>query len=236
MRDKILIIQNITHEKPGLIRDLLNKEQIDYDILDLSQKLQFPNIERYKLLIILGGPDSANDSSEKILKELEFVNQALKKKIPILGICLGLQLIVKALGGYVLKNFVAEIGFRYNTEWNYIHLTNEGIKDPIFKGVSKTFKAFHLHGETVKLIDKLKLLGTGEFCKNQVIKIGEFNYGFQFHFELTSQMLNEWIYKAPELYGKNKYEILNDFEVVMEDYTERGRKIILNYLKLIKIL
>ena len=104
MDKPILIVKNITHENPGLITDILDKNNLRFEIVDLSQKEFLPEIENYALLIIMGGPDSANDNSNKILKELTLIKTALSKEIPIFGICLGLQLLVKMCGGQVYKN------------------------------------------------------------------------------------------------------------------------------------
>ncbi|MFW9880285.1 MAG: type 1 glutamine amidotransferase [Candidatus Thorarchaeota archaeon] len=236
MKKEVLIIKNITHENPGLISELLKEYRIRYDIIDLAQKVKFPDIGTYDLIIILGGPDSANDNSEKILRELDYINLALKKNIPVFGICLGLQLIVKVSGGKVYKNPIEEIGFKFNDKWFSIKLTEQGLKDPIFCNVEDNFIVFQLHGETVKLNENIKLLGTGEFCKNQIIKIGEYNYGFQFHFELTNKLLNEWTLLAPELDNIDRNQLFVSYNKIKKTYIERGKTIFLNYLKLIQLI
>ena len=91
---RVLIVKNITHEGPGLIKDILNEQNIQFSIIDLSDQVKFPQIEKYNLIVILGGPDSANDKSEKITKQLKFIQLALKREIPIFGICLGMQLLL----------------------------------------------------------------------------------------------------------------------------------------------
>ncbi len=233
-----LIIKNISHENPGLITELLDEYHIKTGVIDLSKNKKFPDINNYNLIIILGGPDSANDNSEKILNELDFIKQALEVKVPIFGICLGLQLMVKVYGGEVYKNSVQEIGFKHDNEnWYKIKLTDNGLIDPVFKGVEDNFITFQLHGDTVKLIDGITLLGTGEYCYNQIIKFGEYNYGFQFHFEITKSLLNSLIEKAPELKNKKSSEpILDDFKEIKNDFLRRGKKIFKNYLKVIHFI
>ena len=216
---KALIIKNISHEGPGIIQDILDIQNIKYDIIDLSHEVLLPNIDQFNLIIIMGGPDSANDKSEKILKELDYIKISLDKRIPIFGICLGLQLIVKVLGGNVLKNFVKEIGFKMNEKWNTICITPNGFKDPIFNGIKKEFKAFHLHGETISLVEKMKLLATGEYCENQVIKWDNNTYGFQFHLEMTDTMFHKWLKKAPELRKSDFNQLTKDWNDIKEEYT-----------------
>ncbi len=230
-----LIIKNISHENPGLIKELLDEYHIKIDVIDLSKNDKFPDITNFNLVIILGGPDSANDNSEKILNELDFIKQALVEKVPIFGICLGLQLMVKAYGGEVLKNSEQEIGFKHENEnWYKIKLTDNGLIDPVFKDIEDNFIVFQLHGDTINLINGITLLGTGEYCENQIIKIGDFNYGFQFHFEITKSLLSSLIEKAPELKNrKNSETILKDFKEINNEFLRRGKKIFKNYLKLI---
>lgn len=233
MKKTVLIIKNVSHEEPGLILEVLKEHYINYEIIDLSQRVKFPKIENISLIIIMGGPDSANDESEKILKELEFIKLAFKKKIPIFGICLGLQIMVKAYNGKVYKNPIEEIGFKIENEWFYISLTNEGIKDPLFDGIENKFKVFQLHGETITINENMNLLGTGVHCRNQIIKIDKFNYGFQFHFELTEKLLDDWLKLAPELENQDKISIINDFKSIRSSYTLRGKKIFSNYIKIL---
>ncbi len=229
----VLIIKNISHENPGLILDVLEENNILYEIIDLSNNINLPEIDNYSLIIVMGGPDSANDDTEKIIKELEYIKLAYKKGIPIFGICLGLQLMVKASGGEVYKNPVEEIGFKHENEWYCISLTEEGINDPLFHEIEKQFIVFQLHGETVRIDKTMKLLGTGRNCRNQIVKIGVLNYGFQFHFEITREMFNDWIILAPELRDKDKTSIIKDFNLIYNTYEKIGKKIFQNYLNLI---
>jgi GMP synthase-like glutamine amidotransferase len=159
------------------------------------------------------------------------------EEIPMFGVCLGLQLMVKAFGGEVYSNPIEEIGFKHeNNKWYQIELTKEGIEDPVFKGIENNFTVFQLHSETVRLIKGIKVLGTGEFCKNQVIKIGDYNYGFQFHFELTEDLYKLLLNKAPELREHNLSSMLSDFSFIKNQYLERGKKIFQNYLHLINLI
>lgn len=236
MRKRTLLIKNISHEDPGIISLILDEYNLRYDIIDLSKKIEFPDINNYNLIIIMGGPDSVNDFSDKIIKEKDFIKLALQKEIPIFGICLGIQFLADAYGAEVYKIPVEEIGFKHNKIWYSIKLTEEGLKDPVFEEVNDNFIVFQLHGETFKLAEKMTLLGTGQYCRNQIIKVGDYNYGVQFHFELTEDLLKNWLEIAPELVNKNSEKILTDFEIVKNEFLKRGRKIFTNYLKMIKII
>lgn len=230
---KILIVKNITREGPGILEELLNEHQIEYDLIDLDKGEQFPNPKNYRALVVLGGPDSANDSTEKIQTELAQIQEAIKAGIPYLGICLGLQTLVKACGGNVIPSPTREVGFR-DPEGNLfnIDLTPEGKSDPLFAGLTDNFKVFHLHGETVEITPHMTLLGTGKWCKNQIVKIGQNAYGIQCHFELTPEMFNLWLNEDHDLQSIGTKELKKDFKTIQSEYTQTGRTLFTNFLRI----
>lgn len=95
----LLIVKNITREAPGLLARVLDEHNISYDVVDLDKGEPFPSPLTYKALVVLGGPDSANDATDKMQQELDQVRAAFTAGLPYLGICLGLQVGVKAAGG-----------------------------------------------------------------------------------------------------------------------------------------
>jgi GMP synthase (glutamine-hydrolysing) len=230
---KILIIQNISREGPGILSQIISEKNIKYDLVDLSRGDSLPDFSAYAALIVLGGPSSANDGDDKMLGELDLIKEAVKNKIPYLGICLGLQTLVKAMGGAVRKNEVPEIAFCHiDSKPYFITLTEEGKNDPLFEGLADKLRVFHLHGETVDLTSEMKLLATGETCKNQVVKIGNNAYGLQCHFELNPEMLKVWLDEDPDLKPLNKEKILKDWEEVKAEYTNTGKTLFNNFFKI----
>src|SRR5437868_3410493 len=105
---RVLIVKNVTREGPGLLAVLLNRHEIGYDVVDLNMVDAFPDPTSYDALVVLGGPDSANDQTAKMTAELPAVKKAVEAGMPYLGICLGLQVLVRAMGGKVVKNAVPE--------------------------------------------------------------------------------------------------------------------------------
>jgi GMP synthase (glutamine-hydrolysing) len=233
VKKEILIVKNITREGPGLLEDVLKEIGISYSIIDLSKEMDLPQIETYGAVIVLGGPDSANDENEKMKNELTFIHTVISSKIPFLGICLGFQALVKAAGGLVVKNPVKEVGFKDPTGNNFtIELTKEGEQDPLFKGLERTFKVFHLHGETVELGDNMVLLATGKFCRSQVVRVSSNAYGIQSHFELTDEMFERWINEDHDLLQLNKEDLRTDFKEIENEYTRTGKQLFRNFLKI----
>lgn len=233
MKNKVLIVKNITREGPGILGETLSEKNIDFDKVDLSKGENFSFDDKYRAVIVLGGPQSANDDTYVMRNEIEQIRQVLKNNIPYLGICLGFQILVKAAGGKVNKCQVKEVGFR-DPENNYftIELTGEGKFDPLFAGLTNSFKVFQLHGETVDLTDNIKLLATGKFCINQIVKFGSFAYGIQNHFELTAEMFDEWIREDLDLLTLNKNQLRNDFRLIKDEYDVTGKRLFKNFLEI----
>jgi GMP synthase-like glutamine amidotransferase len=233
MEKVILIVKNITREDPGLLEKELKERGIGYAIADLHQGRNFPPVENYGAVVVLGGPDSANDENEKMENELARIREVIAAKIPYLGICLGLQTLVKAAGGKVVKSPTKEVGFIDPENNNFtVELTDEGKQDPLFEGLDDIFKVFHLHGETVELTDEMVLLAVGKFCRNQIARVGENAYGMQCHFELTPEMFDTWINEDPDLLQFDKEQLRANFEAIRDEYTRVGMQLFKNFLKI----
>ncbi|OGI11199.1 MAG: hypothetical protein A2Y40_04970 [Candidatus Margulisbacteria bacterium GWF2_35_9] len=233
---KVLIIKNIRREGPGLILDVLKKRHLGYTLVDLSLNDPIPKLSNYCAIFILGGPDSVNDSTKKIQTLLATIKTALDLNIAILGICLGLQALVKAAGGSVIKCVIKEIGFKdVNNDSFQINLTNDGKVDPLLNKIDFPSNVFQLHGETVKLSSSMKQLADSKYCKNQIVKVRKNAYGIQCHFELTKDMLSLWCDEDTDLKRLNKESLINDFECISIYYTKTGIQLITNFLDILKV-
>lgn len=231
--NKVLIVKNISHEGPGLLAGLLEKHDLSYDLIDLDEGEAFPSPSGYKAVVVLGGPDSANDSTDKMSAELERIREILDTGIPYLGVCLGLQTMVKAGGGTVVPAKTKEHGFIGPDGNNFtVELTDAGKSDPLFADLDAALEVFHLHGETVELANDMKLLATGKFCNNQIVKLGENAYGIQSHFELTAEMLSVWARNDPDLAPIGEEKLTSDFKKIKDAYTQTGNRIFSNFLKI----
>ncbi|NTW11043.1 MAG: C26 family cysteine hydrolase domain-containing family, partial [Chlorobiaceae bacterium] len=111
MSKPLLIVRNISHEGPGLLETALDLLGIEAENVDLGRGEAFPDPSNFSALVVLGGPTSANDDTPSMTEELRQTGNAILDGIPFLGICLGMQALVKAAGGEVVKCRVKEIGF-----------------------------------------------------------------------------------------------------------------------------
>jgi GMP synthase-like glutamine amidotransferase len=183
---RILAFRHVPFEGLGLIQPALGSRHIDVDYADLYQPgATQPDIARYDALIFMGGPMSVNDPLAYLGLEMEFIRQAVARRQPILGVCLGSQLIARALGATVRRNPVKEIG------WYELQFTLAAAADPLFAGLSRE-TVFHWHGETFDLPPGAELLASSALCVNQAFRIADHACGLQFHLEVTPAMIADW--------------------------------------------
>ena len=231
--DKILIVKNVPREGAGLIEEVLREEAVAFDIIDLDEGAVWPDVTRYRALIVLGGPDSANDDTPKMTQELQHVRTALDAKIPYLGICLGLQVLVKAGGGGVVKSPLKEVGFRDPENHVFdVALSDEGREDPLFRDIQSPFHVFQLHGETVEPTALMVVLGVGRYCRNQVVRVAPNAYGVQFHNELTPEMFEAWCTEDEDLRRLDREQLRTEYSALKDDLEKTGKQLIRNFLRL----
>jgi len=184
---KILAFRHVPFEHLGRIQPALEARGIGTEYADLyCGPARLPDPEDFAGLVFMGGPMSANDSLPYLRQEMDWIAAAAERGQPVLGICLGAQLIAKAMGARVYRNAVKEIG------WFAIDLTPEGARDPLFAAGGARETVFHWHGETFDLPPGATLLASSEACRNQAFRVGQHVYGLQFHLEVTPEMIADW--------------------------------------------
>ncbi len=237
MQQPLLIIQHVPHEGPGLLVGILDRYSIPFQTVDLSKGEPYPNPRNHSAVITLGGPQSANDKTTKMLVELDNIRIMLQENIPYLGICLGMQTLVKAAGGTVTTCSAKETGFFAPDGQPYtVELTEKGRQDPLFNGLDKNLRVFQLHGETVTLNDAMTLLATGKTCNHQIVKVSNRSYGIQSHFELTPQLLHSWLSIDNDLQAMNGEKLIENFREIQPDYEKTGTTVLKNFLRIAGII
>jgi GMP synthase-like glutamine amidotransferase len=183
--NEVLSLINIECESLGKFKDFLLLDGFKItEVLSPKQKIP-SNIKNFDAIFILGGPMSVNDTYEYLKKEQQLVADAINSKIPVLGICLGSQIIATSCGGKVYKGLKKEIG------WKPVGITDAG-KNTLFRGIDNIkIDVFHWHGDTFYLPNDAKTLSYSDFY----IQAFEYKtaFGIQFHLEVTKQMILEWI-------------------------------------------
>jgi len=186
--DKLhLIVYQHTPEEPmGYFETICREWNIPFDYVRLFETNEVPNINATHVLI-LGGPMSVNDTRTYayLADEKMWIRSFVKSEIPVLGICLGAQLIANAFGGKV-SACEEEVG------WHEIRRIGTGI----IKDVPSTFRVFQMHTETFDIPVNGRILCLGENVRNQAFDIGSAT-GLQFHFEITAELVQNWMRHLP---------------------------------------
>jgi GMP synthase (glutamine-hydrolysing) len=216
MTKEILSIQNISCETLGTFEDLLvsegyvlNKVQAPTDPIPQSA------IE-FSAIILLGGPMSVYEGIPYLSKEQSLIRDAFRRNVPVLGVCLGSQLIARALGGTVYKGAKKEIG------WYDVKITDKGL-DNLFKGLKqKELRVFQWHGDTYTLPQDAVVLAYSDLYP-QAFRIGS-AYGLQFHLEVTADMIKLWTEEYREEIRREGIELENITSRNSDEIEELNRK------------
>jgi GMP synthase-like glutamine amidotransferase len=219
----VLIIKHIETEGPGTMEDFLKKEEIPFAIIELgSGEIPLP-LEDFDTLVIMGGPMGVYemDRHPHLRIESRLIREAINRGMKILGVCLGAQIVAYCLGSEVYHGPQEEIG------WLSIDLTGDGLKDPLLRKLAihprvgdfwRKFKVFHWHGDTFDLPVGAVLLARSDLYKTQAFRYGDNVYGFQFHIEVTRDIIHEWFKDRPEIKS-----IMKDTENIYEEYAGRAK-------------
>ena len=190
---KILILQHISCETPGYIKDLMIKDGVDLTTIQLDEGDTIPeNLKIFDGMFCMGGPmDTWMEQEypwliEEKRKIKEFIIDYQK---PYLGFCLGCQLLGEVVGGKVIKSVPPEIGILN------IDLLKEKNSDSLFSNFPNSIKALQWHSYEVAGLennDNVTLLGSSETTKYQILKYKNHGYGIQFHIEIKSNTVSDW--------------------------------------------
>jgi GMP synthase (glutamine-hydrolysing) len=185
-----LVLRHTQAEGLGLLANVLRELGIHHRYLDLGRGEALPrDIRGVGGLIVLGGPMGAYEADKYpfLATEAGLVERALTAGRPVVGICLGAQLIAQALGARVYPGERREVG------WAPVTLTDDGRDDPVFGGGEEKFIAFHMHGDTYELPADAHNLATSSLYEQQAFRWGDLVYGLQFHLEFTEAIIGRLV-------------------------------------------
>lgn len=183
----VAILTHVPFESPGLIVPVLDRAGLEIRWLSIGETIAQADLPATDAVILMGGPMSANDPDLWVDTELDLIRRAIAANVPVLGICLGSQLIAKALGARVHPGPTKEIG------WYPLLLTGAGREDPLLEGVPDGAFLFQWHGETFDIPAGAEWLARTETCPHQAFRYGRFVYALQFHPEVTPNMIDDWL-------------------------------------------
>ena len=186
----ILVLQHVPHETLGSLEGHFRAAGLSWQMLSLFDQIP-PRLDLREAagLVVLGGPMNVDevDQFPFLATEVNWIRVALVQGVPILGVCLGSQLLAKAAGAKVYANGVKEIG------WYELGLTPAAANDPLFAGVGPQATVFQWHGDTFDLPDGAVHLASSPRCRHQAFRVGDSAWGLQFHVEMTPELVESWL-------------------------------------------
>lgn len=186
---KIIVFQHSANKILGTLNPTIKERGLNIRYINFDRSPdESPSLDKYDGLVILGGNMAVYEADiyKHIKVELRLIEEALKKDIPILGICLGSQLLAHVLGSTIRKADHKEIG------WHDVELTPMGQADPLLDHFQKKEKLFQLHGDTFDIPTSAIHLARSELCNSQAFRYNK-AYGFQFHLEVDEAMILRWL-------------------------------------------
>ena len=189
-RPKILVFQHVPFEPLGTLDPLLKEAGFRIRYVNFGREpTARPALDRYAALIVLGGPMNADqiDAHPNLVTEVEIIREAVERDMSVLGICLGAQLLAKALGGSVARNKVPEIG------WHHVQLTEAGSREPILAAFDSSQEVFQWHEDGISLPPDAVCLAGSAASPVQAFRYGEHAFGFQFHLEASRTLIERWL-------------------------------------------
>lgn len=192
---KLLVFKHVASEPLGTLDPLFRGAGFRIRYVNFERRPEHAiDVERYDGLVVLGGPMAADetDAYPHLLAEREAIRTAIARETPVLGICLGAQLIAAALGARTLRGAATEKG------WSEVEPTEDGRSDPLLRYLEAGKPVFQWHDDTFSLPDPAVHLARSAACEHQAFRVGDSAYGLQFHLEADRALIERWVHRWSE--------------------------------------
>ena len=197
---RLIVVQHIEHEGPGLFEIIARQLNMNVLVCHVYLGHEIPIPTHQDILLILGGPKGVSDFTNQLnswmQKELELIKYALNHNVPLIGVCLGAQILAYLSEGKIIplldpntKLSIAEIG------WSKVYISEAYINHLIFTGLNKSFYALHWHEDRILVPPIAHLLATSNRCREQMFEISTKAIGIQFHVEIEEEDFKIWTKK-----------------------------------------
>lgn len=198
---KVHVLMNDPMAHLGTIQQWIDEKSYELSLTRVYESTNFPNLDAFDLLIILGGSMGAYEEDQYpwLKDEKKFITKAIQQNKVILGICLGSQLIAEVIGGKVYRHIHDEIG------WWDVHFTKSTQQTDLFKDLPKSLTFFQYHGDTFDLPDSAVRIATNEAAKNQGFVYKDQVVGLQFHPEFSQNQLQNIVQKYDAQMKEGRY-------------------------------
>lgn len=210
----VAILRHAATEGPGYFATYLDSRGIPWKLVRVDAGEPVPGVpDAFAGLVFMGGPMSVNDPLPWIPKVLSLIAGAVATDVPVLGHCLGGQLIARALGGAVSRNPVKEIG------WGTVTIGGGPLAQRWFGGI-REFLSFHWHGETFTVPEGAARIASSPYCANQAFVLGK-HLAMQCHVEMTPELIRSWCEDWEKELARNAGPSVQTPQQMMVDLEER---------------
>ena len=190
MSKPVVLIRHVPHESAGTLEIALAGAGVEFRYLDVASTYPCSlDCKELPGLVVLGGPMNVDETDKYpfLRDEIAWIREAVEAGVPLLGICLGSQLLAKAFGARVYPGPLKEIG------WYPLELSAAAGNDRLFTGCGTALTVFQWHGDTFDLPRGAVQLAHSPLYRNQAFRVGPCAYGLQFHIEMTAEMIDDWL-------------------------------------------
>jgi GMP synthase-like glutamine amidotransferase len=211
----VLVFQFSDTETPGYLETFLNEQNISWQLIAVNAGQAVPNFsDKITAIALMGGTMSVNDPLPWIPPMITLIQEAIQAGVPVIGHCLGGQLLAKALGAQIVDCATAEIG------WGEVQLAPISTAEDWFGSV-KAFEGFHWHFQTFSIPTHAVPIMHSRYCNHQAFVFNDRHIGFQCHIEMTVPMVKQWCGDAEAALNarenivsvQTKQQMLQDIEV-----------------------
>ena len=211
----VAIFRHSPTEGPGYFATYLDRAGIPWQLVRIDAGEPVPaDVQRYSGLTFMGGPMSVNDDLPWIPPVLQLIRGAVARDVPVLGHCLGGQLMAKALGAVVSRTALKEIG------WGEVKVDDTPVARAWFGEVSTSFVTFHWHGETFSIPQGATPVLSSPWCQNQGFALGP-HLAMQCHIEMTEELVRSWVDTGTRELGRGGSPAVQPAETIMKDLEAR---------------
>jgi GMP synthase-like glutamine amidotransferase len=226
----LTLIQNDQEVPSGNLLEWLREYELPVRIIKPYTGEALPPLTDTAALIVLGGAMGVHDSSRfpYLLAVRSYIQQAVILEVPLLGICLGGQLLANALGAPVHSQRNGEMGL------HSVEVLAPGASDPLFHEIPESFTTFQWHNDSFEIPARAICLASSANCAQQAFRYGYSQYGLQFHPEVTRDIVTSWIESSAMV--DDATTILEDFIRNEEEYSTVSRKLLGNFLRIAHLL
>ncbi|MCQ4574688.1 MAG: type 1 glutamine amidotransferase, partial [Candidatus Brocadiales bacterium] len=220
--------KHVPFDGAGNLGEFMQQNNIPYRELNIFEGEYVENPGDFSAILTMGGTMDVNEEDRYPFLEWEhkFLEKAMEEGVPLLGICLGAEMLSYVSGGEVTREAVKQVG------WYEIWLTEDGRKDPLFEGLPEKFVVFLCHSDKFSIPPGGERLAESRDDPNEVFtfRLDRITYGLQFHPEVTTQIINDWVgtYKG-QLTGQRIEEIKNQTRKNLTNFKRHAERIARNF-------